>query len=78
MNKNRLSAVILVISLSSCTETVYITKPLPIPEPLEIDWVRLEADLSSVPDRAYEDVVRIDKRRETLRQILESTQQTTQ
>ncbi len=75
MSRSLLSAAILAISLSSCTTVKYQSVPLPLPEPLVLDWERIENDLQCVPDQTYEDVVRIDKRLGTLRGIIESTNQ---
>ena len=62
--------VILIISLSSCCETKYIVKPLPLPDPIETPT---EADLSCLSDEVYFKVVKQDKRNTTLRAIILST-----
>jgi hypothetical protein len=59
-----------VILISSCCDTQYIVKPLPVPPPITLPN---EAELSCLSDEAYKKVVGMDKRIFTLLGIIEST-----
>ena len=64
----RISLLLAVILTSSCTQ--YIVKPLPMPPPIERPT---EGDLECLSDNAYELIVGMDKRIETLLGIIRST-----
>lgn len=64
----KVSLLVAAILISSCTQ--YIVKPLPVPPPIERPT---EGDLECLSDNAYELVVGMDKRIETLLKIIRST-----
>ena len=73
MNKIIL-ALVLTISTTSCGTKVCKVQPLPIPPPLPAEKILNQAELSCVSDETLEKIILLDKRRKTLRDIIESTQ----
>jgi len=64
--------IIVGISISSCSTTPPITA-LPLPPEIPLESRITEAEIECVSDPTYAKIVLLDKRRETLRAIIEST-----
>lgn len=66
----KLSLLLVVILISSCTSVKYQSVPLPLPPPIERPT---EAELSCVSESAYRKIVAMDKRIDTLEGIIMTT-----
>ena len=74
MRVSLLSVAILAVSLSSCCTPVVKYLPVKLFLPPTLQNTVTEEELVCLPDSTYSKIVELDKRRETLRQIIESTQ----
>lgn len=75
MRSLALSVIILASSLGGCSKEVVkvMSVELPLPPPLKIQMT--DKDLNCVADSTYDEIVKIDKRRQLLREIIQSTQE---
>lgn len=67
----KLVLLVAVISISSCSETIYITKPLPLPE--TFTEYPTEKELSCITDDAYEKIKQMDVYSCMLMNVIRST-----
>jgi len=67
----RILLIILAITSSSCSTVKY--QPVPLPLPPEIQDRLTQEELECVSDTTLNKIILLDKRRKTLRGIIEST-----
>ena len=67
-----MTLVAMILTTTSCT-TEYLVQPLPLPAPMASSDRLSQEELSCLSDETLVKVIKRDKRRKTLRRIIEST-----